>query len=148
MLTALMTVIELYASLTKRRHIGTTQVNNPCESHIRVLHCDIQYRDLRVGLLRCRCVRLRFALNICSWSADHSLLRECAKDGLFLRNRADIKAGWIKRGWCEIFTRPARFAPVHSWTVCLSYVLSYVPLAPNLLSLFLYSPFVSTATQP
>ena len=80
MLLALVTVIELYASRTKRRHIGTTQVNNPLESHILVLHCDIQYRDLRVSLPLCRCVRMRFAVNICSWSADHPLLRECAKD--------------------------------------------------------------------
>ena len=80
MLTALMTVIELFASRTKQRHIGTTQVNNPLESHILVVHCDIRCRDIRVSLPLRRCVRMRFAVNICSWSADHPLLRECAQD--------------------------------------------------------------------
>ena len=79
MLTVLVTVIELYASRTKRRHIGTTQVNNPLESHILVLHCDIQSRDLRVSLPLCRCVRLRFAVNVCSWSADHSFFARVCK---------------------------------------------------------------------
>ena len=145
MLTALMTVIEFYASRTKQRHICTTQVNNPLESHILVLHCDIQYRDLRVSLPLCRCVRLRLQLMSVVGRLTIRSLRESAKDALFLRNRADIRAGWVKRGGCEIFTRPARFAPVHSWTVCLS----YVQIAPNLfclslsliISLFLLSLF-------